>query len=371
MPRFGLLAGAMLLCLGCAPRSEPTFFPTGARPHDVAIADLDRDGEYDIVTANSKDITILAGRGERSFAPPRHIELSRAPAAVETLDANDDARPDLVVAYLGSRALGLLVANASGSYDHQLLPLGADARPGAEVVQSAVAVADINRDRRHDILVLQADPPRLVLLLGRAEGGFHEARAVATRPAPRSTPSLVVADVDRDSMPDVLCAFDTRIGKLAAVADHIRVLRNHRGNLVDETLYEVPYAPRHLAAADLDGNGVIDVAVTSKRRTTDLRGVGDGWLSASASHLPGRDLGDIVFVDLVGDVLPDMVATAPARSVVVVHENLGSWHFAPRRQIRVGKEPSRLAAVDLDWDGKHEIVAVNTGSSDVAVITLP
>jgi len=370
MPRFGLLTGTSLLCLGCAPSHEHVAFPTGARPHDLALADLDRDGEIDIVTANAKDLTVLRGRGQRSFALPRRIELPHAPAAIETLDANDDAHPDLAVAYLGNRGLDLLVADGRGGYDRRPLPLGPGPRAAGPALPSALAVADLNADGRDDVLLVQADPPRLVLLFGRPGGGFDEPRAVATRPAPRSAPSIVVADVDRDNVLDVLCAFDTRLGKHAAVTDHIRVFRNDRGALIDETSYEVPYAPRHLAAADLDGNGVVDVAVTSNRRTADLRGIGGGWLSASANHLPGRDLGDVLFVDLVGDALPDMIATAPKRSAVVLFENLGSWHFAPRRRIPVGEEPSRLAAVDLDWDGKPELVTANTGSNDVSVITL-
>lgn len=370
MPRFGLLASALLLLVGCAPRHESVAFPTGARPHDLAIADLDRNGEVDIVTANSRDLTILHGRGERSFAPPRSIALSHPPAAVETLDTNDDAHPDLVVAYLGRRALELLVADQRGGYQRQPLPLGPDQKASDAASPSALAVGDLNRDGLDDLVLLQADPPRLVLLHGKPEGGFGEPRAVATHPAPRSTPSLALADMDRDGTLDVLCAFDTRLGKHAAVADHVRVFRNELGGLVDETLYEVPYAPRHLAAGDLDGDGAVDVAVTSRRRSADLGGIGAGWLSASASRLPGRDLGDILLMDLVGDGLPDVVAAEPEKSRVVLFENLGSWHFAPGRRIPVGKEPSRLAAADLDHDGKPELITANTGSGDVSVITL-
>jgi hypothetical protein len=370
MPRTGLLAGAMLLLSGCAASHESVAFPTGARPHDLALADLDGDGEVDIVTANSRDLTLLRGGGNRSFAPGQRIDLPHAPAAVETIDADRNAHLDLVVAYLGRPALGLLLADGHGRYEHAPLPLGPDTRASSEASPSALAVADLDADGLADIVLLQADPPRLVLLHGRSEGGFAEPRAVATHPAPRSAPSLVLADIDRDDMLDVLCTFDTRLGKHAAVADHIRVFRNDGGNLVDETLYEVPHAPRHLAAGDLDGNGTIDVAVSSQRRTADLQGIGGGWLGASARHLPGRDLGDVLLVDLVGDALPDIVATAPERSHVALFENLGRWHFAPRRRIQVGERPSRLAAADLDRDGKPELLTVNTGSGDVSVISL-
>jgi hypothetical protein len=75
-------------------------YPTGIQPRSVAIADLNADGNPDVVVANtvSNTVSVLLGNGDGTFAPRQDFGSGRGPSAVATADMNGDGNPDVVVA---------------------------------------------------------------------------------------------------------------------------------------------------------------------------------------------------------------------------------------------------------------------------------
>jgi len=78
-------------------------FDTGNSPSQIAYADLNNDGLWDLVTANyAGTLSLLLGAGDGTFAPhvdyPSGIQDIRA--GVKSLaigDLNNDGRPDIAV----------------------------------------------------------------------------------------------------------------------------------------------------------------------------------------------------------------------------------------------------------------------------------
>src|SRR5512135_3256754 len=93
------LLGVCVVLAGCAPLSgrsgttapEPagvfesrTDFATGRSPWALALADLNRDGAFDLVVVNQteKSGSVLLGNGDGTFAPKTDFVTGRGPVAL-------------------------------------------------------------------------------------------------------------------------------------------------------------------------------------------------------------------------------------------------------------------------------------------------
>jgi FG-GAP-like repeat len=77
-------------------------YPTGKSPA-LVIADVDGDGELDLVTANedADSVSVLLNRGDGSFRSKVDFGAGKSPDALALADLNGDGRQDVVTAYFG------------------------------------------------------------------------------------------------------------------------------------------------------------------------------------------------------------------------------------------------------------------------------
>ncbi|MDR9390842.1 MAG: FG-GAP-like repeat-containing protein [Trueperaceae bacterium] len=84
----------------------------GTCPGDVALADVNRDGVLDVVTANadSDDVSVLVGDGAGGFQPAAAFSPfgvgGSGPSGVAVADLNHDGRPDVVTSNFWSDGFG-------------------------------------------------------------------------------------------------------------------------------------------------------------------------------------------------------------------------------------------------------------------------
>ena len=98
--RAFLLAGGLLGGCDLPPKPPDVFsrfntVPVGLGPAYVVSADLNRDGEADLVSANSRDnsLSILFGRGNGSFKSGPALPVPLEPSALVITDLNKDGWP--------------------------------------------------------------------------------------------------------------------------------------------------------------------------------------------------------------------------------------------------------------------------------------
>src|ERR1019366_3712403 len=81
---------------------RPITISTGKGARFVAVADVNEDGEPDLIVANDEEetLTVLLGDGRGNFhiAPGSPIPAGHLPNDIAVADMNRDGHPDLVIA---------------------------------------------------------------------------------------------------------------------------------------------------------------------------------------------------------------------------------------------------------------------------------
>jgi hypothetical protein len=187
----------------------PSFLPPvaydsgGWFASSAAVADVNGDGKPDIVVTNSynSDLGVLLGNGDGTFQPAVIYGAGGSANSVTIGDVNGDGRPDIVVGN-NNGYVGVLLGNGDGSFQ----PVVTYPSGGADQWGSTVAVADVNRDGKPDIVVSNfgaaSGPANVGVLLGNGDGTFQP---VVTYSSGGYAPdALAVADVNGDGKLDLL-----------------------------------------------------------------------------------------------------------------------------------------------------------------------
>ena len=204
----------------------PVKLSTGLTTPSVAVGDLNGDGAPDIVAAtfdssgNHGAVMIfyqnLNQRG--TFQAPMSFPAGAQPQSVKIADVDGDGLPDIIVANFGpgndgQGSAGVSVLLQDSSHPGSFLPPVTYATPGSSI---DLWVADLDGDHKQDIVVANLQPSGTgsvsVLLQDPAHAG---AFLPATNYAALSQPlSVTVADLNGDGLPDIAIADGPSAGVL-------------------------------------------------------------------------------------------------------------------------------------------------------------
>jgi hypothetical protein len=268
---------------------------SGGSVADLALADVNADGNLDVVTAlSSGELSTLLGDGNLGIAQGPHSALVAAPLRVELTELNADARPDAVVAT--DAGAELLRNTGSGAFTRlTLLDTGS---PVSDVAVARPAPRIVVALPESDQVKVYRQPGETAEMVETVE--VEEPRAVAA------------ADFTGDGVEDLAVAsgqgfvavFPGRAegGFAAALKERVNGV----------TL-------RRLWRADLNGNGHADLVGLEQNEPALqlLLGRGDGTFELQAGPAGTQAAAGVVVADLNGDRLPDLVLSGEEITVGV------------------------------------------------------
>ena len=185
-----------------APSGSP--YMTGSAPSSVAVADLNRDGNLDIVVANggAATVSVFLGSGAGGFTAaigsPYSVDSA---AAVLVTDINGDGYPDLV-AVGPSGTASILLGNSTGAF----VPSPGGSIPAGFGPYFAVA-GDFNNDGRQDLAFSDNSANNITVALGASAPTQNTLSTSAPASVPVGTPIPLMAQ-----LADMGPAFQTPTG---------------------------------------------------------------------------------------------------------------------------------------------------------------
>ncbi|MCI1187908.1 VCBS repeat-containing protein [Hymenobacter sp. DH14] len=334
-----------------------------SNPYAIAAADVDDDGDVDLLSANSTgfNVTVFRNDGAAGFTAGGivAVPVPYSPQSLTVGDLDGDGDLDLVAgAYTSPGAVsgvGVLCVrfnNGSGVFS------GTGNVAAPQPVHSLV-LGDVDGDGDLDLLAsLGGTAPAVQVRLNNGLGGFG---APTSLPMQSECLRLCLGDIDGDGDLDLL-ANTYNGGEVSIRFNNGSGVFSGTASIVTNTYN---YA---LALADFDRDGDLDIALSSD----NFRGVELYANNGQASFLLFARLAtlgnqtSLTAADLNGDGAPDVLGTGSDK--VESFLNNGTGGFGPRMNSSyVYFGPRDLAAADLDNDGDLDVALASTAGNRLSV----
>jgi hypothetical protein len=346
---------------------QPPSLATGTNPRFVISADLNGDGLSDLVVTNQSGNTVsvilgnLAAPG--TFLSAVDYATGSGPSGAAIADVNGDGAPDIVVPNLYDGTVQVFLqdtANPGTLLTPTTYTLGSN--------PAFIVVADFNHDGVPDLAVATDSNDKVAILLQNpaSPGTFLSPTYYA---AGAATQFLALGDFNGDGWLD-LAACGPDNGQASVVV--ILADPNNPGAFLGPTDCATGSAPMSVVTADLNGDGKLDLAVSSRdsNNVTVLLGKGDGTFNAGVAFPTSANAWDVQVADMNADGRPDLVvAEYGAGTIYVLLQDPGNpGSFVPGPRYSVGGNPSWLCVSDFNEDGRLDVAVANWGSNDFQLL---
>jgi hypothetical protein len=333
----------------------PVTYTTGANPMVGVSADLNNDGNVDMVSANYSDtsVSVFVNNGDGSFATKVDYasgSFLEGTQVVSTGDMDSDGDIDLIVSNFDGRTIKILWNNGDATFLAPTLVVSTDLNPGQLVT------ADFNADGHQDF-AFASDTMFVYLNDGSGNFSLSDSHFISVW-----TWNTIAEDLNGDgsidlAVPDV-------------VGENIQVLMNNgNGTFAAPVSYPTP-SPKPLAAVDLNQDASLDLVIGSYLNETLTVFMNDGAGNFSEAGAYPVSIGDggvgIVALDYSQDGLSDLAVTDIFQNVVSVVMNNGDGTLGEVVQYPVNN-PLWPASGDFNNDGVDDLMVTQWTDNLVSV----
>jgi hypothetical protein len=337
-----------LLFLLISGSTEARTYPAGNGTRCAIGSDLDADGDIDVVVSNTYDgtVSLFFNDGTGALVHDCDLTVGTFPMGLASLDVDGDSDLDILCANYLSGTVTVLPNDGTGSF----LP-SFDLTVGAGPVD--VLGADLDSDGDMDIACANYDGGTISLLINDGSGSFSSSSiAVGSGPG-----SIAVLDVDGSGAH--LAVVLTSEGKVKIVG-------------VDGTIESVLDAPGHpktVSVCDLEDDGDNDLAVTGYDLNTLFVFMNDGSVfTRSDILLSGNAPHGLSAMDIDGNGLVDLAVTLSTSYQVQVVSQDSVGIFVPELPLATGTLPLSVLAADISGDGYGDLLVANFDSNSMSLL---
>jgi hypothetical protein len=372
----------------CPPRVAPRIATDGV-PIGIALADVDADGNRDLVIslegtrfdgqpAEPSALEVMLGNGDGSFQPAVRTVIApaghAAPMAPAVADIDGDGDRDVVLALSGvqDRSVQLLLGDGHGNFtlgDRLAAPYS-----------TSIVLADIDHSGTIDIAASSAHTSSgVTILLGTGGGDFAEAAALASG---TSYDAVAVGDIEGDGQLDVVA-----VGEELAVFRG----RGDGTFDTPRTSPLVANYGRQVVVGDLDGDGLVDVATAGDAPDQIVfietwTSTHDGslvkrtawpvpWAEYSdwppPSYFEGRFPAPLALGYLDEDTTLDIAVAVHGNDVLGLMSGTGTGHVQGFTEYATSGEPTALAVADVNGDGRADVIITGDQRQIDVVLAAP
>ena len=345
----------------------------------IAAGDINSDRRDDIVVLG-KDVTYIIQQNENGEmdSPQPLINTSPQLSMVQIADLNGDGRND--ICYLANEGTTRGLCARLQTNDSRLGPevrfslqqprsvtlSNVDQKPGHEIITVESRTGRVQISSLQPAQLKDGTVPTGLLQYGIGPSGANRDRGVA------------IGDVDGDALTDVVVT-DSEQAQL------LLYRQNGIDGLGMAESFPGLLGVTDVAAADLDGNGVLDLVLLSdKEGVVATSHFENGRIAFPETILKKPEGTDLVAIDILksGAAFEIVVAltsgsgaSAKLQFQRLIRSELGEW-LAAKDDAKielagaVGSRGLRLVRMDVNSDGRTDLLSVPTGTSKAGVQVL-
>lgn len=348
---------SILLGTGSGLSSSPMRFSTVDDPVDITVGDFNNDSNLDlaIVGYDSNTLQVRVGDGTGNFATSTNYTVGAQPFSVIVGKFNNDASLDIVTANHSGRNLSIVANNCCSPFVLQPAVIQ-NTSTGDYYTQPLM----VEEGGKYTYLVTAgALPPGLQLsndAAGALLSGIVNQSGTYNFTITASTPG---------------CASSSRNYSLV-VATPTKNFGFNYGNSIP-----VSSSPSNTVAADLNSDGLLDLAVVNYagNKVTTFAGDGKGKLTLDETATTGAGPNGLASGDFNEDGVTDLVtANVIGKNISVlickypdyiVGDGPYPFYYAPAVNYSVANAAQAVAVGDFNQDGHQDLAVAVDGQSSI------
>jgi hypothetical protein len=330
-------------------------------PRNLNVSDFDNDGISDVLVSfqNAGEISWFPGNGDGTFGSKIVINNTiTAPLDHSIGDFDGDGDYDFATVSFLDSEIWWWPNNGSGSFASPTLISNSLIGP------SDILPMDVDIDGDIDLVVVSPSNGSMVWYPNDGFGNFGAATSINSS---LTAPSLLQkGDINNDGFQDIIVA------PLGNPTNLIWFINNGGGSFSSEIAISGSLNdPNDIKTGDIDGDGLIDIAVTSTGNDEVSVFYNDGFNDFVKDVISLGDLStprDIELADLDSDGDIDIIIPSSADSYLTWYRNEGGGSFSEFTISENAFGASDVVALDYDLDGDLDLVSSFSGADILATL---